>query len=333
MDYDPHCMNFWDISIKVNENGQLYTTLYTKPMERNTLLQYNSHHPQALKDGLPFSQFLHLLRNCTCKEDYFSEAKKHKEKLQARVYPVRLLKRSLKRAWYNNREALFEVKKRCNQPQLVCVSTFGTHSNKIKKIISKHWTLFKCLPEFKQKPMFSFKRGSNLKDRLVHAYKTSDTGIVDKMLQLMAVVGHYKCNMCAACGTTNTIKTFRINGQQVTLKHFSNCNTSNVVYCIKCPCGLHYIGKTVQQVKKRILQHQSRIRCKVENAPLVEHYTKLKHSEKDMVWWVIEVKACKRKPNVEQVLTMKEHCWICRTDNVAKGLNLAVEWHTLTCMM
>ena len=96
---------FLDLLIK-HEDQKLYTTLYRKPTDRNTLLLYKSFHPRSLRDGLPFGQFLRLRRNCARKTDYFQEAEILKGKLLARGYPKRLVNRSLKRAWFNPRETL-----------------------------------------------------------------------------------------------------------------------------------------------------------------------------------------------------------------------------------
>ena len=53
-----HYLNMWI----EKSNGTLFTTLYRKKMDRNTLLQGDSFHPEPLKRGLPRSQFFRLRR-------------------------------------------------------------------------------------------------------------------------------------------------------------------------------------------------------------------------------------------------------------------------------
>jgi hypothetical protein len=52
-------------------NGTLFTTLYRKETDRNTLLQLL---PEPLKRGLPRSQFFRLRNTCHSTEDYLEKA-------------------------------------------------------------------------------------------------------------------------------------------------------------------------------------------------------------------------------------------------------------------
>lgn len=79
------------------------TTLFRKPTERNTLLQYSSYHPLGLWDGLPYRQFLRIQRNCKWKKDFLREAAILTEKLANRGYPRHLITSARKHAWYRHR--------------------------------------------------------------------------------------------------------------------------------------------------------------------------------------------------------------------------------------
>ncbi|KAJ1112127.1 hypothetical protein NDU88_000395, partial [Pleurodeles waltl] len=70
------------------------------------------------------------------------------------------------------------------------------------------------------------------------------------------------------------------------LKQFTNCASKNVMYCIQCPCSLFYIGKT-PQVRKCIIQYQSRILSNVVIVPMVEHCNLMKDAPNDMHWFVL----------------------------------------------
>ena len=130
------------------------------------------------------------------------------------------------------------------------------------------------------------------------------------------------------CKYTINTKEFECNNVITELRSFSNCNTSNVVYCIKCPCGLPYIGQTTQAVKNRIGQHRSRIRCKTENAPLVAHFVDMGHTAEDLVWQVIEVVGLPdRGGDLSQILLRKECKWITKCRSIDGGLNSNEEWN------
>lgn len=135
MSTDHASISFLDLTI-YHKGGVLLTKLYRKPTERNTLLSYKSNHPRALRDSLPYSQFLRIRRNCSEKDDYFLEASILSEKLKARGYPKRLVKTAAKRAWYCPREVLLSPREKVSSNPLVCVTTFSPASNGIKKSIT-----------------------------------------------------------------------------------------------------------------------------------------------------------------------------------------------------
>ena len=135
-----------------------------------------------------------------------------------------------------------------------------------------------------------------------------------------------------ACKLTHDTKFVWINGIKIDQKRFSNCNTKNVAYCIQCPCKLTYIGQTVQPVKTRILQHKSRIKCKVKGAPLVNHYMEHSHTENDLEWSVIFVaEKDTRGGSVQTMLTRKEAALIEKYRTAHNGLNELDELWALIC--
>ena len=125
-----------------------------------------------------------------------------------------------------------------------------------------------------------------------------------------------------ACRLTHDTKSVMINDKKIVQKRFSNCNTKIVIYCIQCPCNLTYIGQTGQPVKTRILQHKSRIKCKVQGAPLVSHYMEHAHTENDLEWSVIfVVDKDPRGGSTQTMLTRKEAELIEKYRTAYHGLN------------
>ncbi|OCT55183.1 hypothetical protein XELAEV_18004037mg [Xenopus laevis] len=44
-------------------------------------------------------------------------------------------------------------------------------------------------------------------------------------------------------------------GRKININTFYTYDSTYVIYLIKCPCGLAYVGETTQKVKNRIKQH------------------------------------------------------------------------------
>ncbi|KAJ1173793.1 hypothetical protein NDU88_005619 [Pleurodeles waltl] len=84
---------FLDLLIYEND-GALATEVYYKLTDRNNLLQFQSFHPQALKENLPVRQFLRLRRNCSTLTDYHKHADKLATKLQAKESGQKSLQKS-----------------------------------------------------------------------------------------------------------------------------------------------------------------------------------------------------------------------------------------------
>ena len=66
-------------------------------------------------------------------------------------------------------------------------------------------------------------------------------------------------------------------GKKYTVKGIISCKTKHVVYLLKCPCGLCYIGKTTRELKTRFSEHKSAIRNKDEKSPVARHFNAVGH--------------------------------------------------------
>lgn len=138
--------------------------------------------------------------------------------------------------------------------------------------------------------------------------------------------GHRKCGNCVTCNTTIEGSEF-VHGRTTHKHHeFTNCKSRNVVYGIVCPCQKLYIGKTTQQINARITQHRSRLKKKVQNAPMVEHFIEKGHGDTEFKWTVLElVKPTHTQMNVDRILLRKEAYLILKFRSVETGLNSMTE--------
>ena len=64
IEYSKAEVAFLDV-ITYRHSYRINSTLYTKPMDTHSYLDYNSSHPQSNKSSIPHSQFLRIRRNCT----------------------------------------------------------------------------------------------------------------------------------------------------------------------------------------------------------------------------------------------------------------------------
>lgn len=316
-------ITFLDVIVRPRE-GQLTTSLYRKKTDANTILHYRSWHPQSLKDNLPYGQLLRMRRNCTSIIEYDDHAESFCKEMQTRGYPKKLLKHSFKRARFTPREVLLEQKLQKPVEQLVCVTTYGAHSNKFKKVILKNWHLLEGMECPFPKPLFAMKKNRSIGQQIIKAelpHKSVKSDLRTKW-GLQPIEGHRKCGSCVACNTT--IEGIEFTHNTFTHKHreFTNCKSRNLIYGIVCPCQKLYIGKTTQQVNTRITQHRSRLKRRVQNAPMVEHFLEKGHGDTEFRWTVLEVvKPIKPQMDVDRVLLRKEAYLILKFKTIETGLN------------
>ena len=94
---------------------------------------------------------------------------------------------------------------------------------------------------------------------------------------------------------------------------------------ITCPCGLRYVGMTCRQVKIRIGEHKSTIRCKRAGTRLTKHFIDSNHTADELKWVVIEQVGTERQ-GVDRILFEKEQRWVHRLGTSVCGLNDDIPW-------
>lgn len=113
-----------------------------------------------------------------------------------------------------------------------------------------------------------------------------------------------------------TGRLFQINGYYM-------CNSTYVIYLLKCPCGLVYGGETTQRVRDRIGKHKSTIRCKNLMLPIPHHFNEKGHNVSQLRYQVLEqIQTPRRGGNRIQLLKQRESFWIHRLNSLSpNGLN------------
>ncbi|XP_078525166.1 uncharacterized protein LOC144798270 [Lissotriton helveticus] len=325
-------VEFLDLLIREN-NNKLEVDLYVKSTARNTLLHFSSFHPKSQRESIPFSQFLRVRRNCTNLADYDKQASIIRKKFLERGYPHRLIRSSYKRARFFDRDALLTPKEQTVKDQLVCVTTHSTLNERIRQIINASWHLLNCNPTSSEKlpkPLFAFKRNKNLKDKIVHSrFNTniSNNGPIQRsLLNNLPVRGTVKCSSCKSCNNIIGGEEFTHNGYTTKANDLWNCNTTNVIYFIRCVCGLGYVGETCRSIQVRITEHRSAIRTHKVAAPLVKHFLEENHKPEDFQWRILEKIRTPDSKGGCAIRKKREVFWIFVLNTYRIGLNCDIPW-------
>ncbi|OCT97473.1 hypothetical protein XELAEV_18009697mg [Xenopus laevis] len=117
-------------------------------------------------------------------------------------------------------------------------------------------------------------------------------------------------------------------GTPIKIIDFFTCKTKTVVYMLKCPCGMAYIGQTIRSVKERIKENRNNIRNYKANAAtdtsVSRHFYNHGHNLSQFRWLVLEkIVLAKRGGDVKKSLGQREAYWIKRMNTLApSGLKI-----------
>lgn len=207
---------------------------------------------------------------------------------------------------------------------IVCALTYSPASDAIKKSVKKHWHILSSDPSvggaFKELPIFANKRADNIRDKVVKTYYKPEPHFLAN-----TPCGNFPCFNCIQCNAMIRGKYFSHphSGKKYPVKSVITCKTKFVVYLLKCPCGLGYVGKTTRELRIRISEHKSSIRNKDEKSSVARHFNEAGHDVCTLRFQGIEFVKCSRKGgNRDQLLLQREAFWIHTLQTeFPKGLN------------
>ncbi|CAJ0946235.1 unnamed protein product [Ranitomeya imitator] len=242
--HDTHRINFLDTLVYKERGGHLAIDLYTKPTDRNGLLFFTSCHPPSIKNSIPKSQFHRVDRIVS--DDNLKQTRliEMEHKFADRGYPKGILTEA--------KRNMSSSKTRDNPKRIPFVSTFHPFSGLVQSTIRRHWNIltksYPNIAEFRLPFLSCYKRARNLKDRLVKADIGPSTLIPKQAFLHTQRRGTFPCLNCLQC--SNVQKGPSVfhpqTGRAIPIKGFYTCESTFVVYLIKCPCGLAYVGETTQ---------------------------------------------------------------------------------------
>lgn len=335
LEHSENEINFLDLTV-YRKDHQLHTTLYRKPTDRNTILHYQSYHPQHLKDNIPYGQFQRLKRICDQDEDFCEQSDRMSKRFHERSYKRSVVSAARTKAASTNRSSLLQpsTKRKKRKNTGVCfVTRYSTHAPEIRRIIRSNWDILKSDPTlhdtFKDFPMFCYRRAPSLKDRLTRSYLPARK----KEHWLKKPIGTFKClqSTCNHCGNIKQHKDFTDfkTNEKHKIKHFVNCNTTYVVYRLICPCNHFYVGRTKRRLKDRVAEHKYAIRCNNEDYPMARHFNSAHNGDASLlqVEALEHVQTPPRGGDRLKLLLQRETYWIHKLDAMRPpGLNEEIDF-------
>ncbi|CAJ0918266.1 unnamed protein product [Ranitomeya imitator] len=165
LQYSTEMISFLDTMLQKNAEGTLSIDLFTKTTDRNSLLEYTSFHPPAIKKSIPISQFQRVKRIVTQEDTKTLRLDEMEEKFSTRGYPSQLLT-SARHATPRNR---------VSTSRIPFVNTFHPYSKRVQASLHKHWNIlsksYPNIPEFQQPFLPCYRRPTNIRDKLLNTRK------------------------------------------------------------------------------------------------------------------------------------------------------------------
>ena len=183
-------MNFLDVTVFLNKDNTITTTLYCKPTDSHNYLLYSSEHPRHVLNGIPYLQFLRVRRICSNHSDFVANSLMLASHFVRRGYPRPLIKKALYRADKQDGDSLLEGRHGdiVNSPTgstpdsnietspadtFYCITTHNPRNPPLRGIITNNWELLLKSKTTRilenAKIVFGSRRNKNLSDFLVRA--------------------------------------------------------------------------------------------------------------------------------------------------------------------
>lgn len=225
-------------------------------------------------------------------------------------------------------ELLCDKEKPSYDPIIRWIGTYDANVERVNAIIRKHWHILRADKDLKQiltpYPSITYRRGKNLMDILVHSHLKTSSGSGSEWLK-SNITGFFPCGNCDFCTVMPKRKQFTnpYDHKMYDIRQFLNCKSKGVLYGAMCDCPKIYIGKTTQELRRRVSKHLSTIRTQADT-PLVRHIRDThKGDHSGLVFWgITKPKLGPRGGNLDNLLLKIEAQWIYRLHSLSPiGLN------------
>ena len=280
-------VDFLDTTVKVDEHGKLFTTLYTKPTDTHDYLLYNSAHPKHCKDATPFSQLLRVCKICTLDTDFVKNSEMVLSNFYRRGYPIEVLKSAWNAVKILDRDdLLIEKPQQSNaeptEQSFYLTTTYNPSAPNLKGLIGKNWDLVNLPPHDQNIDLKQVKKGyrrcPNLRDKLVKStIEWPEPDAPEARTHWDPDRVPTDCPEGDECTVCPLIKRSGRIASHQTLRTYHapigvNCESDNLIYLITCKrCHAQYVGETYRTLGKRMKEHLRSIRNKNHNLVVGDH--------------------------------------------------------------
>nr|XP_054774674.1 uncharacterized protein LOC129282841 [Lytechinus pictus] len=273
-------VNFLDVTLSTSGHT-IETSVYTKPTDSFTYLNFNSFHPRHIKESIVYSQLLRYKRITSDPKTYEADAIHLGKRFIERDYPVNMVKKAMKRVKEKNREDLLNPKMKIkNEGRIPFVSTFHPQTKKLAQTVKKEWseiTADKHLTKVMLKaPLHAQRQPPSLKRLIVKSRLPGPPQPKGNQ-----PCGKARCQICPHIITDSSVHL--PTGYAIKPPNH-NCDSSNILYCLLCSKCPHvtYIGETSTKFRTRFNNHRSTIRHHRDGFPVAEHFYRENHSIGDL---------------------------------------------------
>lgn len=225
---------------------------------------------------------------------------------QKRGYPRKTIVKGLRRAEKFTREEILQKPKEKNRLPLTFPIVHNEINKKVTKIIQRNFSILSEDEEvhkiFESRPLIAYKRGTNLKDILVHSVTKSSH----------PEAGTFSCGRtrCYTCRYVIPAKTIQGPKGLFNIKDKFTCISKALIYAIECEkCGHIYVGETGRRLGDRFVEHRLSVIKKDQTKAVGEHFSSIGHSVEDMkVSGLVSVTDLHRRKLLEQKIIGKLGC-------------------------
>ena len=255
-------LNFLDIIVILYDSGILETDIYYKDTNTHDYLSYHSHHPDHIKNNIPFNLAKRIIVFCSDATVEKRRLKELKEWLQKCDYPEHIISKCFHNAklqgpapkpnnphntlplvtTYSGNYDCSQMSKKCHQ--LLTTS----HSERVKEVFGETRTVL------------ALRQPPNILRQLSQAKFDSNTKYSEKDFGLL----HCSSKKCILCRDyIQECKSFMTsNNAEFQIRCQITCNSQHVLYFLRCLCcnfKTTYTGRTCS-FRKRMNCHISESR-------------------------------------------------------------------------
>ena len=165
-------VDFLDTIIYITPQNTLQSTLYIKPTDHMPLLHQTSHHPNACKKGLIYSQMLRYRRIITDDKEFEQKAQNLRVALIGRGYKDKDILPHIKKAsTFTQSQLLATTPPSNNSRTLPFVIPYNPDLTPLHHILKQHWQYIENDPVLSQiwpnQPVMAYQRHKNFKEHFV----------------------------------------------------------------------------------------------------------------------------------------------------------------------